>query len=45
MLFLGITTILGLYTRNMIKKDITGPIIVLKKCLKLNQNESSNDNY
>lgn len=35
-MFAVITIIIFLYTRHVIKKDITGPIIKLKKSLKLN---------
>jgi hypothetical protein len=35
-MFAVITIIIFLYTRHVIQKDITGPIIKLKKSLKLN---------
>lgn len=35
MMFFIITVLIGLFTQHFIKKDITGPIIKLKKSLKL----------
>ncbi|MFO0117969.1 MAG: hypothetical protein ACK521_10290 [bacterium] len=35
MMFFIITVLIGLCTQHVIKKDITGPIIKLKKSLKL----------
>lgn len=45
-MFSVITVLIGIYTRHFIHKDITGPIIKLKKSLKLDQTENKqNDNY
>lgn len=41
-LFMIVASILGLYTLSMIKKDITGPIITLKKSIELNLNQNAN---
>jgi len=39
-MFSVITVLIGIYTRHFIQKDITGPIIKLKKSLKLDQTEN-----